>query len=170
MNREPTSTALTYPEVGATAGELPTGYRHVRRSRGIGVGADRFRTAADRLMGWEMHRGAGLGVDATTVRAEVGSVVVLRTRVGPLRVVAPCRVVAMIDEPRRRGFAYGTLPGHPEIGEESFVVTLEGDRVLLRITAFSRPGRWWVRLGGPVGRRVQDRITDRYVAALAAPG
>jgi uncharacterized protein (UPF0548 family) len=30
----------------------------------------------------------------------------------------PCRVVYVVDEPRRAGFAYGTLPGHPEIGGE----------------------------------------------------
>jgi uncharacterized protein (UPF0548 family) len=35
---------------------------------------------------------------------------------GPIRV--PCRVVYVLDEPERRGFAYGTLPGHPESGEE----------------------------------------------------
>jgi uncharacterized protein (UPF0548 family) len=30
---------------------------------------------------------------------------------------APVRVVYVVDEPTRRGFAYGTLPGHPESGE-----------------------------------------------------
>jgi hypothetical protein len=48
--------ALTYPEWGATAGVLPTGYRHIRRSIGLGVGPRRFDGAAERLLSWEMHR------------------------------------------------------------------------------------------------------------------
>ncbi len=29
---------ITYPEVGATAGDLPTGYAHLDRTRQLGVG------------------------------------------------------------------------------------------------------------------------------------
>jgi uncharacterized protein (UPF0548 family) len=36
---------------------------------------------------------------------------------------APCRVIYTITEPRRKGFAYGTLPGHPESGEEAFTIS-----------------------------------------------
>ena len=36
---------------------------------------------------------------------------------------SPCRVVYTVDEPNRYGFAYGTLPGHVECGEELFVMT-----------------------------------------------
>ena len=44
----------------------------------------------------------------------MGSEVIVH--LGPVR--APCRVVYVVDEPDRRGFAYGTLPGHPEIDGE----------------------------------------------------
>ena len=57
---------------------------------------------------------------------------------------------AVVNEPRRAGFAYGTLPGHPESGEESFVVEhLADDRVVLCIRAFSRPASWLFRIGYP---------------------
>ena len=36
--------------------------------------------------------------------------------IGPLTAVAVCRIVAVVDEPDRYGFAYGTLPGHTERG------------------------------------------------------
>lgn len=167
--RAAAGTALTYAEVGATSGRLPPGYRHVRRSSGVGQGAAAFDLAAERLLRWDVHRGAGLGVEATAARAVLGSTVVLRLPIGPLRLTAPCRVVAVVDEPRRRGFAYGTLPGHPESGEERFLVTLDdAGRVRLGITAFSRPSTWWARLGAPVSRRVQDRVTDRYLAVLGS--
>jgi uncharacterized protein (UPF0548 family) len=79
----------------------------------------------------------------------------------------PCRVVYEIEEDSRRGFAYGTLPGHPESGEESFVVELmPNDDVLLQITAFSKQARLYARAGGPLSRLVQRFMTDRYVRAL----
>ena len=87
---------------------------------------------------------------------------------GRLGLRAPVRVVYVVDEPARRGFAYGTLPGHPESGEEAFVVEIsEGGSIVLTITAFSRPATRLARAAGVLGRRVQSRITDRYLSALA---
>lgn len=87
---------------------------------------------------------------------------------GPLRVLAPCRIVYVLEEPYRRGFAYGTLPGHPERGEESFVVTRSPDgEVRFTVTAFSRPADLLARLGAPVAGRIQRRVTRRYVEGLA---
>ena len=40
-----------------------------------------------------------------------------------LRVSAPCEVTEVVDDDAARGFTYRTLPGHPERGWESFVVT-----------------------------------------------
>ncbi|MFE1950591.1 DUF1990 family protein [Streptomyces sp. NPDC059524] len=79
----------------------------------------------------------------------------------------PCRVVRVVREPDRIGFAYGTLAGHPECGEEAFLVTREPDgSVWFRIRAFSRPGRWYTRLAGPLARVVQLAVTRRYLRAL----
>lgn len=159
--------AVTYVEVGATLGELPAGYRHVRREVVVGSGRERFERVADQLLGWHLQRAAGLRVRAGADRASPGVVVRLGVGLGPLRLTAPCEVVLVLDEPRRRGFAYGTLPGHPERGEELFVVRLDDDhRVVLTVTAFSRPATWWARLGAPVTAHVQDRVTDRYVRSL----
>ncbi len=173
----PRPSGLTYAEVGATAGELPAGYHHLRRSRVIGAGEGCFATAADRILNWDMHRRAGIGVDASTPAAEVGATVTMRLGVGPVRISAACRVIEVIDSVStdsvsidsgsERGFAYGTLPGHPEIGEERFwVQRLPDDSVVAHIVAFSRPGRWFTRLGGPIGRVAQSRITERYLDAL----
>jgi uncharacterized protein (UPF0548 family) len=158
---------LTYSEVGCTAGELPPDYNHIRRTVPLGSGNDVFVRAAESLLTWDMHRRAGLTVASSSPRVVMGADVVLGWGYGPLRLHAPCRVVRMIDEPTARGFAYGTLPGHPESGEESFVVRLDdADVVHVDIVAFSRPARWYSRLGSPVARLVQKRITLRYLAAL----
>ncbi|WP_068160583.1 DUF1990 family protein [Rhodococcus phenolicus] len=158
---------LTYPEVGATAGPLPTGYDHTVRSRIIGTGDRTFRRAAESIAGWQLHRRAGVAVTADSPVATRGAHVSLRLRWGPFVITAPCRVVYVVDEPRRRGFAYGTLHGHPERGEEYFGVEWCGDdTVVLTIRAFSRPATWWSRAGAPVARAVQRRITDRYLRSL----
>ena len=39
-----------------------------------------------------------------------------------------CRAVCSVDTADCQGFAYGTLPGHPERGEETFTVQLTQDR------------------------------------------
>lgn len=154
---------LTYPEVGATAGALPDGYHHVRMSRELGVGRAVFEAAAERVMTWEMHRGAGVRVIDAPPRAVVGADV----RCAWLGIRIECRVVDVIDEPDRQGFAYGTLPRHPEIGEERFVVEIDPNGlVTARVVAFSRPSGLIMRLGAPVGRVVQKRMTERYLDAL----
>ncbi|MET0473122.1 MAG: DUF1990 domain-containing protein [Mycobacterium sp.] len=155
---------LTYTEVGATAGPMPDGYHHLHRSAVIGKGRQRFTDAGDKVMRWGMLRGAGIGVQATDDVAEVGSEVLVG--LGPIR--APCRVVYVVDEADRRGFAYGTLPGHPETGEELFAVRYDPatDEVFAEVTAFSRHGTWWSRLGAPVTSLMQRLISTRYLAAV----
>jgi uncharacterized protein (UPF0548 family) len=97
--------------------------------------------------------------------------VVLRAGWGPLRLTIPCRVVYTVDEVNCRGFAYGTLPGHPERGEEAFMVTVRdtGD-VRFGIRAFSRPASLLARAGGPISRMTQAYVTDRYVSAIRRLG
>ena len=160
--------AVTYPEVGHTRGDLPPGYEHLQRSVGIGgVGRERFEEAANTLLGWDMHRRAGVSVRSSADRVTEGGVAVLRLGWGVLGVDAPVRVVYEVDEERRKGFAYGTLPGHPERGEESFLVELhDSGEVTFTIRAFSSPASLLARVGGPVSRAVQRRVTDRYLRAL----
>jgi uncharacterized protein (UPF0548 family) len=107
--------------------------------------------------------------DGTPMLA-AGDTVLLRIPLGPARFTAPARVVYVVSEPNRVGFAYGTLPGHPEDGEEAFVVDRKDDgSVWITITAFSRPSsrRWWAVY--PVLRVVQEYYTRRYLRALAVP-
>ncbi|RKR91119.1 uncharacterized protein (UPF0548 family) [Micromonospora pisi] len=165
---ELTVAQLTYQEVGATCTEpLPRGYGHVHRDVSLGTGPEVFERAAAALFDWRMHREAGLAVITAAGGPAPGIVVVLRVGWGPLHLTAPCRVVYTVDEDNRRGFAYGTLPGHPERGEEAFeiVKTNTGD-VRIRIRAFSRPASLIARAGGPLSRILQQYATDRYVSAI----
>ncbi len=82
----------------------------------------------------------------------------------------PVRVVYVIDEPLRKGFGYGTLPGHPETGEEAFIVEYrDDDSVWLTIRAVSRPSSWIFWVGYPIVRLMQAIYTSRYERALSGP-
>jgi uncharacterized protein (UPF0548 family) len=156
---------LTYQEVGATAaGQLPAGYGHLAVSTQIGTGQERFEQAADAVMHWGMQRGAGLRVQASAEVVEVSAVVLVKMGFLP----APCRVVYVIDEPDIRGFAYGTLPGHPESGEERFAVRRDPatSAVFAEVSAFSRPATWWSKAGGPLVSVAQRIIAKRYLRAV----
>jgi uncharacterized protein (UPF0548 family) len=105
---------------------------------------------------------------APLVRPCEGLTVLLTFRVGPLVVLAPCRVVSVIDEADAYGFTYGTLPGHPERGEESFTIRRDASgTVRFEIVAVSQPADLLARLGRPVARLVQRRVGRKYLTALA---
>lgn len=99
-----------------------------------------------------------------------GDTALLTLPVGPFHITAPVRVVYVVDEPQRKGFAYGTLAGHPENGEEAFMIEMrEDDSVWLQIRAFSRPANRWWWMAYPALRIGQEIITRRYERALAGP-
>ncbi|MFB6985627.1 DUF1990 family protein [Streptomyces sp. NPDC056230] len=144
--------ALTYSEVGATRlGPLPDGYHHLHHRTRVGRGRADLAAAGAAVTDWRMHRGSGARVRASAARAGAGVRVRVSLGLGPFRFAAPCLVVWAAYESDRIGFGYGTLRGHPECGEESFVVELADDgTVWFTVMAFSRPAAWYSRLAGPV--------------------
>jgi uncharacterized protein (UPF0548 family) len=97
----------------------------------------------------------------------VGATVLAVVSFGVVTMVAPCRVVWVVNEPDKFGFAYGTLPGHPERGEEAFTVERRVGGTFFSVRAFSQPAEALVRLSGPVGRVAQQFATRRYIGAMA---
>lgn len=165
--------ALSYPDRGATARlPLPAGYHHLHHRTRIGQGRAAFEAAGVAVTTFRAHRTCGMSVEADAGAVRPGSRALVGIGIGPLRISAPCEVIWTAYEPARVGFAYGTLTGHPESGEESFVVDMEADgAVWFTVTAFSRPARWYTRLAGPVVPVLQlgfARRLGRKVRGLAA--
>ena len=110
---------------------------------------------------WHRRSAASQFNQLRTGRPTPGAVLILGPGIGPVPAKAPGRVVYVVDEPRRRGFAYGTLPGHPESGEEAFVVAHhDDDAVSLTITAFSRPATCLAKIVGPL-EGIAQRLKSR---------
>lgn len=139
--------SFTYAEVGATGdGRVPDGYQSLHVHRVIGRGPEAYRAAAEALMTFAMHRAIPVGITAGPRAIEGGDVTV---RLAGL-IKAPCRVIWTREGPQRSGWAYGTLQGHPERGEEAFVVELQADgAVTLTVTAFSRAAHPLAKLVEP---------------------
>jgi uncharacterized protein (UPF0548 family) len=161
-------TEPTYDELGATlVGKRPEGFHHHGYDVMLGSGPDVFARAVSGLQGWEAHRIAGVRVFPEGAAIAKGTTVIITLGTPLLALAAPCRIVSIIDGQNRWGFAYGTLPGHPEQGEEAFVVSIAPDEtVRFEIEAFSRPSDLLVRMSGPVGRGFQQGGTRNYLSAL----
>jgi uncharacterized protein (UPF0548 family) len=165
---------VTYDHVGSTlAPERWPDRRPHRRQRVLGLGPEDYAAAVERLRAWapQHHLGARLHPAASPVVE--GATVLVELRKGPLAVIAPTRVVAVVDEPGRRfGFAYGTLPGHVEKGEEGFLVELQGDPddpeapVVATVSVDAALGTLAAKLGAPVVYFVQRWAVGRYLEAL----
>lgn len=176
---------VTYTAVGGTrAPDLlafpPAGFRPRERSARIGHGDQRWAFATTEVLTWGVKRRSGFRVepiampdaDAEHVYApdgrefvQAGTTAVLH--LGPLR--EPVRVVYTIEEDDRVGFGYGTLPGHPLIGEESFLVERRDDgTVWIVVRSFARPAGSWVAVW-PLIRVAQRLAVRRYLRALAGP-
>ncbi|MGW5386107.1 DUF1990 family protein [Nocardia sp. NPDC003963] len=165
MNDRP---SFTYSEVGATRGELPPGRHHLRVRREIARGRAEFQRLGEAVLGYRIQRGLGILRETQRPVAEPGADVTVVLGIGRFGLRAPCRVVYVLREPERIGFAYGTLPGHPESGEELFAVEYDPatDIVYGVITAFSSPAGWYTRLGGPLAVLAQRVAARAYLAVL----
>ncbi|WP_044579241.1 DUF1990 family protein [Arthrobacter alpinus] len=162
-------------QAAADVDHWPAGFSHVDKTLSVGRGLEIFNALAEGIMTWEIQRRAGLHVKAPA-RAAVGARIVSGFGVGNLRIPIPCEVVwamepALMDGPGGQevtmaGFGYGTLPGHPALGEEAFIAMLMPDGgVDFRLLAFSKPAGLIYTLGSPVTKLTQAGVTRSYQQA-----
>jgi uncharacterized protein (UPF0548 family) len=158
----------TYSDVGATlAGKRPDRFHHDRYETMLSQGPETFQRAVTGLKTWKAHRLPGMRVFPDHQEITTGATVVVTLGTPIVALALPCRIVSVIDGQTRWGFAYGTLPDHPEEGEEAFTVSMSPDQsVRFEIEAFSRPDDPLVRLSGPIGRGIQNGGTGGYLRTL----
>jgi len=150
---------FTYAEVGATNATPPTGYTVDHNRIRLGSGEATYSSAVDALKHWRHFELGWVAIVPRGVAVEVGATVAVKARAFGTWSLNASRVVYTIDESRRFGFAYGTLPDHVEKGEERFLIEwLPDDSVWYDILAFSRPQHPLVRLSAPLARRLQKQF------------
>jgi uncharacterized protein (UPF0548 family) len=149
----------TYAEVGATNATPPAGYNVDHNRIQLGTGEATYQRAVEALKKWRQFELGWVVIVPRGVRVEVGATVAVKARAFGTWSLHATRVVYTIEESRRFGFAYGTLPGHVEKGEERFLVEwLTDDSVWYDILAFSRPQHPLVKLTARLGRRLQAQF------------
>ena len=166
--RERESDRYSYPEVGATRESPPAGYDVDHNRMLIGRGSDDFERAKTAIRQWKMFDVPGLMLIRSDTPIEPGRNVALLAHHLGFYSLSSCRIVYVIDEKDRFGFAYGTLTEHVEIGEERFTVEFHSDtgEVWYDILAFSRPGHVLVKLGYFYGRHLQKQFAMGSKAAM----
>lgn len=159
----------TYDHRGSTLQGAATRRRARVRTRTLGRGDDAFREAADAARAWAPQRAIGCRVHPPGAPVAPGTTALLLLPPGPVSLVIPVRVVAVVDEPGRFAFAYGTLPGHPERGEQGIVVERRADgTVTATVRLDAEPGPPLARALTPLVRLFQALAVRRYLTALAS--
>jgi uncharacterized protein (UPF0548 family) len=159
---------FTYDAVGATAtGDLPPGFRHDHWSVELGTGDEAFERAFSGLQHWLPQRGSDFAVGFDGL-VDPGRAVAIGAPMPVGFVIVTARIVYVEAEPDRYAWAYGTLPIHPEVGEERFAIVRQGDAVRFEITAFSKVTDLLGRLVPPVARALQVRANRGYLDAMVA--
>lgn len=161
--------APTYDHVGSTLDPQRWAGPDVRSAYiDVGHGPAAFDAARLALQTWVPQRAIGATVTPREQAVVVDGTVLLVLQRGPLWMAAPDRIVAVVDEPGRFAYAYGTLPGHPERGEEGFSVErLADDTVRATIRVQAGPATLVGRALAPIVSRLQAAALDRYLAAIA---
>lgn len=150
---------FTYSQVGATNATPPGGFNVDHNRIQLGHGEATYRRAVDALKHWRQFELGWVTVVPRGLAVEVGATVAVKARAYGTWSLSAARVIYVIDEPGRFGFAYGTLPDHVECGEERFLIEwLPDDSVWYDILAFSRPKHPLVKLSAPLARILQKRF------------
>ncbi|WP_420313572.1 DUF1990 family protein [Actinopolymorpha alba] len=174
---------LSYEPVGMTLATgdwragLPGGFRGFERRARLGSSSvwtftsnEVLRWGVKTRSGFAVEREGGLPIgpipDATVV---AGARYWLIAHLGLLRIREPVQVIAVVDEPDRKGFAYGTLTGHPVSGEEAFLLDRRPDgSVWLTVRSMTQPSLGIWRATYPLLPVAQTFYRRRYLRSLAS--
>lgn len=166
-----TALDFSYVEIGRSRGAAQAGYDFDHHRIQLGRGQVAYLAACEGVRQWRMFPDGWTLILPRHVPVRKGQVVAMVARVGGIWWWNACRIVYVVDnQPLRRfGFAYGTLPGHVEQGEECFSVEwLPDNTVWYDLRAFSRPRFWMARLGYPFVRHLQRRFARESLRSMLA--
>lgn len=170
---------FSYNEVGASQATIPSGYPVNHHRIRLGIGADAFARAKFAIETWKMYQLDWTRLYPPAAPILVGDVVCVIVNHGFCWSINPCRIIYVLKENKlekdktieKFGFAFGTLPGHSETGEERFTVERRhaDDSVWFELLSFARPHHILARIGFPfVGFFQQKFAEDSGRAMLEA--
>lgn len=162
---------FSYREVGASKDKIPAGYPINHRRVRLGSGADAFARAKKAIENWTMYRLDWTRLYPSDAPIAEGAAVCVVVKHGFCWSLNPCRIIYVLEESgavERYGFAFGTLPGHSEEGEEKFTVERHrtDDSVWFELLAFARPHHILAKIGFPFVRLFQRKFAADACRAM----
>jgi uncharacterized protein (UPF0548 family) len=163
--------SYSYPEVGSSRTQAPTGYNVDHNRQQLGSGRGQFLKAVEAIRSWKMFDLGWCQLCWPDTPIEVGRTVGVVIKHYGFWSLNACRIVYVIEEDgpvNRFGFAYGTLQDHGETGEERFCVEWDqgNDQVWYDLYAFSRPKHMLARIAYPLSRSLQKRFARESKMAM----
>jgi uncharacterized protein (UPF0548 family) len=160
--------AHSYAEVGHTRdGRAVPGYDNDLNIEVLGHGEAAWQAAKMAIRQWQMFPNEWTFIAPAGAPIAPSQVVAMSARVLGFWWLNACRIVYVIDNEQQFGFAYGTLPGHVERGEELFLVEKSADgTVRYVIRAFSQPRYWMARAGYLIARAHQRKFVRDSKASM----
>jgi len=154
---------FSYKEVGASQMTIPTGYPINHHQIKLGDGADVFARAKTAVQNWTMYQLDWTRLYPADAPIAVGQVVCVAVNHGFCWSMNSCRIIYVLEETgetEKFGFAFGTLPGHSEEGEEKFTVEWRhaDDSVWFELLSFARPHDLLAKIGFPFVRYFQRKF------------
>ena len=164
---------FSYKEVGASKEKIPSGYPINHRRIRLGSGEQTFARARKAIESWTMYRLDWTRLYPPAAPIAEGETVCVVVDHGFCRSLNPCRIIYVLEESgesERYGFAFGTLPGHSEEGEERFTVERHraDDSVWYELLSFARPHHILAKIGFPFVRLFQRKFAEDSARAMLA--
>lgn len=162
---------FSYTEVGATNAEIPEDFPVNHHRIEIGKGGEDFARARFAVQTWTMYRLDWTRLYPRDTPIAVGETVCVVVNHDFCWSVNSCRIIYVLDESgetEKFGFAFGTLPGHSEEGEERFTVEWRhtDDSVWFEILSFARPHDLLAKIGFPFVRLFQRKFAEDAQQAM----
>jgi uncharacterized protein (UPF0548 family) len=164
---------FSYPDVGASVYGAPKKYNVDHHRIRLGTGAEVWQRAVEGIKRWEMFNLGWTELCWPDAPIRWGTNVAVLIRHVGFYSLNGSRIVYVVNDEgekiQKYGFAYGTLTGHAEAGEERFRVEWNraDDSVHYDLMAFSRPAHLFSRMGYPVVRALQRRFARDSMTRMA---
>lgn len=157
----------SYLDIGASAGVFPVNYyQHTNRFY-LGQGKVCWSLAKQAIAEWQPFNTSWAQVYPKYPPIRREEIVAVSFYVFGVWWTNSCRIVYVVDEAKKYGFAYGTLPGHVGRGEEYFGVEQDEEgKCWFILKAFSQPAYWGARLFPFVMRHHQQRFVRVAAASM----
>jgi uncharacterized protein (UPF0548 family) len=164
--------SFSYEEVGCSQNAIPLGYPINHHRIQLGYRADVFDRAKNAIQNWTMYQLDWTRLYPPNAPIAAQEVVCVVANHHVCWSLNPCRIVYVLEGEagtiRRYGFAFGTLPGHSEEGEERFTVEWrqEDDSVWYELLSFARPHHFLAKIGTLFVEPLKQRFAAQSQRAM----